>query len=326
MPEKNEALLTKERLGDGDVFVRRTKTGIIKAVQAVLTLAEENGEIAVIQGKAMTTAKGFHKANSITSLSVITPPKLQLPSGEIVVNPYPIIEQKSGSIQKVWVKKMVVGYSPIGVLAVSSATLLYDIRVYFTEELLKALSKNKTMGRICREEDLSEEDKKNGLFVPVDDFFGVYARYDCIETLDAMKNYMRKKVFAERNAQSICERMAMGRHPALAHIVYVNADGPKDQHKAKVSLIGFVHDLSKEEMLDISEQAERGEEIRVRGQKAEVVEEVVVTATADEIRVEADPEEEAVAEQPEPEETIRQEEDLDFGKAPDLFDMGGLKL
>lgn len=280
-------------LGDGKVFVKRTPDGIIRAVQGVVQLDEKNGEFADIQGKFMTTAKGFNTLNQITGLSVITPEKLTLPEGNIVVNPFPFVDPETGSITKVWVKKVAIGYSPTGNLAVTSATLQYDIRMYFIQDLVKKVEICKDAGKICLKSSLSEEELKNGQFFAIDGELGVYVNFSHKDILKAINTYIQKKLFGERNAQSICERLVLGKHPALAHAAYVNATGtgPSKARTAKVPVIGFVHDLTREEMLNITEQAEKGQEIKIKGQQAETIDIGVTTATADEMETEIDDEE-----------------------------------
>lgn len=325
----NGALQEVARLGDGEVFVYRRKNGAIKAVRAQMVLSQELQEIACIQGKGkekvMTTAKGFLRANSIASLSIVTPPKLQLPNGEIVVNPYPIIDPGSGTIKKVWVKKQAVGYSPIGVLTVSTATLLYDLNIYFIEDLIRRVSKNKLMGRLCHRENVTEEELKEGIFLQANEFFGVYVKFQWPDTMEAMKNHMRKTVFAERNAQSIAERLALSKHPALAHIVYPQAyQDPAGNCFARVTITGFVHDLSREEILEAAQKAEEEESFEVRGEKVEVVPETVETATAEEIVIEVDAEEEQSAREDEladEEESLGEMPDDAMEAPPSLFDV-----
>lgn len=278
-------------LGDGEVFVKRTPTGQIKSVKALVCLEEANGELAVISGKAMTTAKGFYHANQITGLSIITPQNLTLPDGNVVVNPYPIIDPDSGTISKIWVKKLCVGYGPTGNLVVTSATLLYDIKMYLIQDLMKKVAYNKNLGRVCMEQMLTEEDKSQGVFFKMEGPLGIWVNLSQPDILKAFDTFINKKNFAERNAQTICERVAMQKHPALAHIAYVNADGPDKKRRAIVPVVGFVNDLTQKQLEEIAEQAEKGEEvIEVAGQKAEVIS-VQGEATHEDMVVDTDDEE-----------------------------------
>lgn len=277
-------------LGDGEVFVKKVNGGSIRSVKGAITLNESNGEIAVIQGKAMTTAKGFNSLNQIAGLSIITPEKLTLPDGQIVVNPYPILDPESGTISKVWVKKIAIGYSPIGNLVITSATLLYDLRMYFIQDVMKKVTYNKEAGRVTMEQMLTEEEKRNGIFLKIDGFLGIWASVQHKDILKTIDTFINKKQFAERNAQSICERLVMSKHPALASAAYVSAQGPEKNHIAKVPVVGYVHDFNREQLLDIAEKTEKGEEIKIGDQKVETIE-AVIEADTDDISVDVDDEE-----------------------------------
>lgn len=305
-------------LGDGEVFVKKVNGGQIRSVKGAVGLRESNGEIAVIQGKAMTTAKGFNTLNQIAGLSIITPEKLTLPDGQIVVNPYPIIDQESGTISKVWVKKIAIGYSPTGNLVITSATLLYDIKMYFIQDLAKKVQYSQGAGRVCMEQMLTEEEKKNCIFLKIDGFLGVAANIQHKDILKAVDTYINKKQFAERNAQSICERLVMSKHPALASAAYVSAQGPDKNRVAKVPVVGYVHDFNHEELLDIAEKAEKGEEIKLNDQKVETIEMTVEASEAD-MTVDADDEE--VIQTASAETEIITEPDRTHTK--NLFDVGG---
>lgn len=317
---KNElAMIQKQNiayLGDGQVFIKRLPGGgHIRPLKGPVTLEESNGEIAAISGKYMTTGKGFYKANQLASLNIITPKDLTLDTGQVVVNPYPVIDPESGTIRKFWVKKMAIGYGPTGNLVLTSATLLYDINMYFIQDLVKKVQYNAGAGRICFEHMLTEDEKQTGIFYKFDGPLGVWANVQHKEILKAIDTFINKKNFAERNAQTIAERVVMSKHPALSHITYVNATGPEKHAVAKVPIIGFIHDLSREQLEDIAAQAENGEEIKINGRPVEKVE-TVVTASAEDMVVDVDDEEIIATSEP-------SEEDAPMGG---LFDTGGERL
>lgn len=277
-------------LGDGQVFIKRTADGAIRSVKSVVTLEESNGEIAYIQGKAMTTGKGFNHANQIASLSIVTPEVLTLPDGKVVVNPFPVIDPDSGTLRKVWVKKMAIGYGPTGNLVITSSTLLYDLNMYFIQDLMKKVTANAGSGRICMESMLTQKEKETGIFYKVDGLMGIWADVSHKDILKCIDTFINKKQFAERNAQTIAERLALAKHPALSHIAYVNADGQERQRKAKVTIIGYISDHDPKTLMDLANQAARGETITVNGQKVDMIN-VTAEASTDDIEVEVDDEE-----------------------------------
>jgi len=265
--------MIKTELGNPEVFVKKTDKGEIQSIKASMTLKETKGHVAVIEGKTMITANGYYYLNKIAGLSVITPPTLSIDGEKEAPNPYPIIDEKSGRISKVWVKKNVVGYGPTGNLAITSNTFSYDIQMYFIKDLVGKVIKDKTAGRICMETQLTEQQKQTGAFYLIEGELGVWVDFSNYNVLKAIKTMSENKVFAERKAQTICERNAMKRHPAFANI-YVDAKGTENNRTAEVTVIGYSHNFNAEKLSEISERAEKGEsgeEIQIDGEKVQII-------------------------------------------------------
>lgn len=278
-PTKNKSIAT---LGDGEVFIKNTPSGGIKAVRARLKLYEKQGHLAVIQGKAMITATGYNEMNKFAGISIITPEKLTLPSGDVVVNPFPIIDKESGTIDKVWVKKIGIGFSPIGNLVMTSSTLLYDIRMYFIQDLNKKIQYNKSAGRMCMEQMLTDEEKKKGMFLPIQGKMGIWVDLENKDILKCMDTYIQNKLFAERKAQTIAERNVLKKHPSLSQ-VYVDATGPDKNHVGMVDVYGWTHDLTRDDLLKLAKIAEEGKNIEdYKGTKVEVVDANVIDQVGEE--------------------------------------------
>lgn len=267
-------------LGDGKVFVKRTETGLIKAVKALIKLDEKKGHIVEIEGKFMIQAGGYNEMNKVAGVSIITPDKLTLPDGNIVVNPYPIVDPESGTISKVWVKKIGIGFSPIGNLVITSSTLLYDIQMYFIQDLVKKVQYNSAAGRLCLKSMLTDAEKQKGVFYQIEGELGVWADFSNKDILKAINTFVQNKLFAERKAQTIAERNVMKKHPALS-TVYVDAQGPEKNRSAVVPVIGFTHDFSREELMDIAQKASDGEPITVNNKQVEIVETTEVASEED---------------------------------------------
>jgi len=265
---KNKSIAT---LGDGEVFIKRTSTGAIKSVKARIALKEKEGLLAVIKGKAMITAAGYNVMNKIAGVSIVTPDKLTLPDGQIAVNPFPIIDKESGTIDKVWVKKIGIGFSPIGNLVMTSSTLLYDIRMYFIQDLSNKVQNNKSAGRMCMEQTLTEEEKKKGMFLPIQGKMGIWVDLENKDVLKCLETYIQNKLFAERKAQTIAERNVLKKHPALSQI-YVETQGSEYNHVGAVIVVGYTHDLTREDLQNLANMAEKGEDLTdYKGIKVDVI-------------------------------------------------------
>lgn len=313
------------KLGDGDVFIRRTSTGAIKAVKGRLKLEEKKGEISFIQSKAMITAAGYNKMNTVAGVSIITPEKLTLPDASVVVNPFPIIDKESGTIDKVWVKKTAIGFSPMGNLVMTSSTLLYDIKMYFIQDLNKKIQKNKNSGRMCMEPMLTEDEKKTGMFLKIQGLMGIWANLNDADVLKCMDTYIQNKLFAERKAQTIAERNCLKKHPALAQ-VYVDTTGGEYNHSGYVDVIGYNHDLTRDDLLKLAQMAEKGENIdQYKGIKIDVIDaNVIDDISEDDVTAARDEEEttnESEGQAPIPMQDVKPDkEKAPAGNKQDLYD------
>lgn len=270
--EKKENSKEIASLGDGQVFIKRTPHGAIKSICAKLKLEEVKGELANIQGSMTITAAGYNSLNRIASISIFTPEKLTLPDGQIVVNPYPIFDQESGTIEKVWVRKIAIGYAPSGNLVMTSTTLLYDIKLYFIQDLIKKIKNDKSVGKITVENLLTDEERKKGIFESVQGKMGVWANLENIDALKCFETFVQNKLFADRKAQTVAERNVLKKHPALA-FSKVLALGTDKRHEAYVQVIGWNNDLTEKDYKKLATMYESGENIsEYKGVTVETIE------------------------------------------------------
>ena len=106
-------------IGRSDLFVIRDSQGIARAFKATVRLSERQKEIANVSGNWVVTIAGYNKLNQIAGLSMITPPSI-LFEGVEHANPY--VEYKEDQIQRVIARKLVIGYSPAGMLVITDST------------------------------------------------------------------------------------------------------------------------------------------------------------------------------------------------------------
>jgi len=188
-----------------------------------------------------------------------------------VPNPFPVLDPASGTQKGVFAKKIVIGYGPTGSLAVSSHTMFYNFTTYFLQDLQKKVQYNAGAGRLCFRGQLTDKEQETGIFMPIEGEFGIWANMQDKEILKCVGTWLANKNFGERKAQTIAERNAMKRHPALS-IKLMNFIGAEKQHSGQVTVVGWQHDLTRQQMEHIAQAAEAGEEIAVDGQQAEVYE------------------------------------------------------
>lgn len=283
-------------LGDGQVFIRRREDGSIKAVTGAITLSEKKGHICEIQGKFMITNEGYLSLNKVANVSLITPKMLILPNGSTMINPYPVLDEKLGYIKKVWVKKIAIGFSPIGNLVKTSATLLYDPFMYFIQDIIKKIKQNKSCGRICVESMLTDHEKKTGVYFPSIGGVGVWGNLEDMDFLKCFETFNQSTLFAERKAVTICERNALRKHPALSQ-GYVDARSKDGDRCVRVGVIGYMNDLTREDLERIAEEAEKGGSIKYKGDEVIVIESEAETASEADYIIEREDDEEKPEEQ-----------------------------
>jgi len=257
--------------GDPKVWIKRTPTGEIRSVRADMVLREEQGELVEVEGKLTISAKGYYQLNKIAGLNILTPDSIKIPCPERgvreVPNPFPIIDPASGTQKGVWVKKLVAGYGPTGAMAITSTTLYYDFSLYFLEDIQRKVRFNKEAGRLTFREQLTEEEKATGLFVPIEGDFGVWANTAHNEVQKAISTWLQMKKFGERKAQTVAERNAMKHHPALA-LQLGTVQGGQKFRWAKTVVTGWMHDHTQKELEEMA--LGDGETIKIADEEVEV--------------------------------------------------------
>jgi len=312
-------------LGDGEVFLRRREDGNIKAVSGSIMLFEKKGQLADIQNKFMITNEGYLALNKIANVSLITPKTLELPDGDTVrsvINPWPILDEKLGYIKKVWVKKIAIGFSPIGNLVMTSATLMYDPFMYFMQDLIKKIKFNKNTGRVCSEAMLTDTEKKTGTFFATVGNMGLWGNPEDKDFLTCYETFIQSTLFAERKAVTICERNALRKHPALSQ-GYVDARGNEKNHVARVGVIGYINDLTRADLERMALEAEKGGNIKYKGNDVIMVESDVETATEADYEIEREDDEERPDDQDNPAQENQEPATKPVDAAKELHEISG---
>lgn len=129
---------------------------------------------------------------------------------------------------------------------------------------------------------LTDEEKRKGMFLPIQGKMGIWVDLENKDVLKCMDTYIQNKLFAERKAQTIAERNVLKKHPALSQ-VYVEATGPQYNHIGAVSVVGYTHDLNREDLQNLASMAERGEDLtEYKGVKVDVIDANVIDEVGEE--------------------------------------------
>jgi len=242
MSEKNNV-----SLGDPKCFALNTNKGVATAVRAEVSLSKNDNHFCMIHGKPEITSKGYNRLNQVAGISIIGPRYI----GD-KPNPYIDYDKDSKATTRVITRKIAIGLSPIGSLSIIDEIVNFDVESYLRQEAFNAWQKFRNMGDFVSK---PKEDIANKIFIPIIGNKGLLLDMFHQETINLINNYETKEKFASRIADSIARRNCLKAHPAIA-TSSCRFDGPR---KILVTVYGFKHEYSRNQLEDIKDQAADGQ-------------------------------------------------------------------
>lgn len=266
---ENGVPLTVMKTGDGEGALQP-----VIACRGFVELREGFG-VTTIQGKSEVDAEGYRKLNQLAGLSIITPPFVNVEGAE-QGNPFYERNDETKAIERIIIRKIVFGYSPLGQPVAVDKTLHLDVRAYWNMALAKIIKWHPAAGCIGLRSRIPEKfwiyaEDESGRRVRKDEiaapdglaFFagsagpdvGVWIDLSHPEITSAWQNQQQMQQFLSRRAETTVTRLALQEHPAIA--------------AKKVELIGGVaripvyfhrHGLSFEEQEDLARRISSGRE------------------------------------------------------------------
>jgi len=289
--------------GDGEITLQFAgKT--LKNVMATVNLSEAAQDFFNIQGKSIISAAGYKKLNRIASINIISPPTLWWNDKE-VPNPYPIQGREEGTVKAIMMRRIGIGFSPIGNLVIIDKSLYFNIHTYWMETLAKLASTKPAVAKLgirymCpfAPGETSQEGKEGEfyvrtpenkvyLFIGMEAGTGIWLDLSHDEAIKIFKDHTQRQKFAERIGQTILDRNILKDHPAIGLQNVLPKNG-----WAQVSVYGWKHDLTRTDFDDLTRRAIAGEQI----EGAEVVKGTVTVDEEDQPEVTTVIEEETVPE------------------------------
>jgi len=262
----------------GEVFVKQTEEGhFLRPVKAKLPLLESAGHFYWISGNYAISAAGYVHLNKVASINLVTPKTISV-DGVEQPNPYVERNRKTKVIETVNVRKIGIGFSPMGNITVVDKSLFYNCYTYFIESI-RAKMKKKKQGS----EDLLYPDcafigtkfdkpgNKSGkwAFYEIASPLGIWVDYTHEAIISCIDDHTQRQRFGDRIAQKIVERNILKDHPAIGVSQVEDVSGEQKKRKGYATVYGYRHEFGPREINDIADQAERGsQEIEV---KAEVL-------------------------------------------------------
>lgn len=259
----------------GTVFVRRTDEGmILRPVKANMTLHEKAKQIYKVGNDYSISAAGYIYLNKTASISIVTPPTVSV-SGINQPNPYVERNPKTKMIETVNVRKIGIGYSPIGNITVIDRTLFYNIYTYLIQSIQAKMNRkvwdNKAnqyttepaypnaarIGTRMNKPEVSET--AQWAFFETASPLGIWANYLDPAIQECLDEHTQRQKFGDRMAQTIVQRNILADHPAIGvrSVDYIPGESKKTG-RAVVTVYGYRHELMPEDLDSIQDQAARG--------------------------------------------------------------------
>lgn len=258
LQKENQALRNQNvaLLGDGEVFIRRDASGIMRACKRPVSLSERNKEIQRIGEHWMITSAGADKLNQLPGLNIMTPPSVVV-DGKEVSNPTIERHPKTRAIQSVYVRKIIFGPNPIGNMVGVDYTLFFNVYTYFLQDLQVKVRRYPVCGTYGMKEkppaSLSP-DRRSLVFFEIEDPVGLWVDLSHGEIQEVFNQHVSRQKFGDRHAQSICTRNALLKHPAIAAKTVEVHNGV-----AKITVYGFKHDFDFKKFAELGEKIEKGQ-------------------------------------------------------------------
>lgn len=263
----------------------RFRGGELTSYQATVPLLRDAGEIEIIQSKPTVTVIGYTKLNKVASLNVINAPHLYV-DGKEVNNPYVERNPVTRAIESVAIRKLCIGFSPVGNWVVIDKTVFLNIYTYFLQSLFAKVkdakgenapgipvgvpvycplapdAKIETLpgtNDICA---INEDNKKVYIFKQIEPGSGMWIDVSHREIIDAYKEHIQRQKFGDRLADSIATRNVLKTHPAIG----IQQVTLADNNTAWVTVYGWRHESGKKEIEAIAKKVwnnETGDDVEV---------------------------------------------------------------
>lgn len=221
-----------------------------KRIEKKIILREDLKQLKELYGELEISAFGYNELNKIAGVSILSPETIVLPSGDRVGNPY-ILKDENDRIREIWTKEIAFGYAPSGNLVLTSTILIYNPFSYLLRDIMKEINDDETAGRVLNKAQLTENDKKTGYIIPVNNNLVICANLTNIGVIRAVDSFVQNQVYGDRVAQTICKRNALKQHPAL-NMAITNVSGEDGHRQVEFLLTGWIEeDTTKEDILNL---------------------------------------------------------------------------
>jgi len=293
--ENNGSQIVKMDADFGEIYFKIQNGEIMRPIKSKMMLKQNMGQLYYVNKKYNITSDGYKHLNKVASISIVNPQSV-IVDGKEQSNPYIERHERTKITKAVYIRKIGIGYSPVGNITVIDKTLHYNLYTYFIQSIQAKMNKKKwESGKLtdkpehpdCAELGVKDKEPiKKGKWVwyEMEEPLGIWANYEDPAIIACMEEHTQKQRFADRIAQTIIERNILKDHPAIgiSQVKPIGKTSPQDQKtEALVTIYGYRNDFNVPKINDILARAERGDET------IEVKEEIIKEVEAEEEEVEA---------------------------------------
>jgi len=163
---------------------------------------------------------GYRKLAHAAGVKILTPPTLRY-NNETRSNPHVI--RDGGKLVEVVSRKISFGHDHHGEQIAVDQTIFFNPLNYLAKKLIDMSLKYPNIAKMANKDAIPAKDIKGGFFISVADSgvsnVGVFVPNLAHPELENVwSDYNDSVLYAERNAQTMCERSALQKHPAIPQL------------------------------------------------------------------------------------------------------------
>jgi len=264
MKEKKEGEKGLVQLNFAEVLATKHGGQILNPFEAKLVLSESKGHLYRMKGKFAISGTGYVHLNRIASINLVTPQNVVV---DKMSYPNPNIERHpvTKAIETVNIRKMAIGFSPVGNIVAIDKTLFYNVYTYFIQSIQAKMKKSD--GEECAlygtRRDRPSKEKGRWVFFETVRPLGIWINYTHAAIISCLEEHTQRQRFGDRIAQKIAERNCLKDHPAIgvspAAGRFAAGDTQTENGLADVKVWGWRHELDSIAIRGVADRAERGD-------------------------------------------------------------------
>jgi hypothetical protein len=270
-PEKRQLALTADF---AEVYTIVRDGQLMEPVRGRITLYKELGHL-YEQRKGSNdwriTAMGYRYLNRVASISLVSPESV-IVDGRAVPNPHIERDSKTKAIESVNLRRMGIGFSPLGAIVVIDKTLFYNVYTYFIQSIQAKMAREAGCA-VYGTQDMRPEKAGAWAWYGVEPPLGIWINYESAPILECLQEHTQRQRFGDRMATTILDRNILKDHPAIA-AAQVYAKGGEGGVKAMVVVYGYRNALTPRNLSEIMRQAEDPADSKIFEHREETIAEV----------------------------------------------------